>query len=558
MNKINKISQPEEIDLKLYEHQLVSIYNMEERERLKEVSYHDSINEILYCTNIGVNADKSGYGKTMSMLMLIYRDKMKWIPTEKYKKTETTTLSSGYIKKIKIKRYEKLDTTLVLADKSIISQWYEECLKTPLSVNLIKTRKDADNVDVENYDIILVIPQMFNRLCLRYHDMAWKRFVFDEPSHVRVPSMRKIIAGFIWLVTSTPDNIISMHYNCRDSFMYNIIKEINVGSFTSNFDYLILKNDDSFVEKSYKMPPVHNIIHNCCNKIYSTLKGIIDDEMCRMISAGNISEVIKKLGGNVTDNIVELVKNQKEKELNDLEIKVESILNHSNNNSDLSKLKNQIIRLKGQIEKINERYTKLLNDNCSICSCKFKNPVLEPNCHNIFCGECLLKWMKMKSPNPVCPLCRHNIDPSKLIYIKNDNKISEDTIKYINTKLKTKIEIVIELIKNKPSGKFIIFSAWDTVFSPIQKEMINSNIKTMDMKGYTENRKKSIDDFKVGNIQVLFFNYKNIGTGLNLQEVTDIIIYHETTESILQQIKGRVNRIGRKEELYIHNFTIVE
>ena len=53
------ISQPKELNVNLYQHQLASIYEMEKRENQLFVTDGPTHIE----TNIGVNADKTGYGK---------------------------------------------------------------------------------------------------------------------------------------------------------------------------------------------------------------------------------------------------------------------------------------------------------------------------------------------------------------------------------------------------------------------------------------------------------------------------------------------------------------
>ena len=129
-NIVQTISQPKDIDIPLYQHQLASIYQMEQRESNQRIVNND----VVIDTNISVNADKTGYGKTLAMVTLIYLDKMKWDLSTLYTQSVVTTFAGGRIKKTVTQEYEKLDVTLVLASQSIIHQWYEECLKTPVSV----------------------------------------------------------------------------------------------------------------------------------------------------------------------------------------------------------------------------------------------------------------------------------------------------------------------------------------------------------------------------------------------------------------------------------------
>ena len=217
------------------------------------------------------------------MVTLVYRDKMKWDMEIPFSQTVITTFASGRIKKTVKEDYNKLDVTLVLASNSIISQWYEEFKKTSVSVKMITTKKEIDTTNINNYDAILVTPTMYNILVSKYAKLAWKRFIFDEPGHIKVTTMKKIVAGFNWLVTATPDSIISKHRNCRSSFMYDIIGNDSFG-YSSMCSYLLVKNNDEFIKQSFSMPPTHNFYYKCYNPIYNTVKGFVTSKITHMIS----------------------------------------------------------------------------------------------------------------------------------------------------------------------------------------------------------------------------------------------------------------------------------
>ena len=76
------------------------------------------------------------------------------------------------------------------------------------------------------------------------------------------------------------------------------------------------------------------------------------------------------------------------------------------------------------------------------------------------------------------------------------------------------------------------------------------------MQGRVETRHRKIKCFKDGKIQVIFLNSKNNGAGINLQEATDIILYHEMNTNIIKQIIGRANRIGRTKKLIVHHLIL--
>jgi len=64
--------------------------------------------------------------------------------------------------------------------------------------------------------------------------------------------------------------------------------------------------------------------------------------------------------------------------------------------------------------------------------------------------------------------------------------------------------------------------------------------------------------FKDGKLKVIFLNSSFDGAGLNLQEATDIILYHDMPPHTQSQIIGRANRIGRQLPLHVHHLSIKE
>jgi SNF2 family DNA or RNA helicase len=193
----------------------------------------------------------------------------------------------------------------------------------------------------------------------------------------------------------------------------------------------------------------------------------------------------------------------------------------------------------------------MLKDNCSICTGKLKTTIMEPYCQNLFCGKCLLTWLEK---NDNCPLCRANINTSDLVYLTD----KEETTNVVISKEKqnTPLEKVIEILNSKKDGKFIIFSSYNETFKPICRRLKECSITFVVVVGNRKNREKSIDSFKHGETRVIFLNSNCNGAGINLQEATDIILYHKMTETTQNQIIGRANRIGRLECLNVHHLQV--
>lgn len=541
-NDIPIVDNPKRLKINLFRHQLASIYSMEKLEREKQVEQKDCIKE----TRIGINADYTGYGKTLSMIGLMVRDKMEWNVDYPFVIEHIHNESEGLIKSRKLTRLDKLPANLILVSPTILKQWEKELEYTELRVGVIATKKDIDNVNADNCDVVLVTPTNYNDLIKSYSRYAWKRFIFDEPGHNKVIGMKNVQAGFYWLVTATPSHIISQHRNGRESFMKKIIGD-ECYQIEEQFAGMIVRNNLDFVQTSFNMPPTYHTNYSCFQPLYKAVIGLVNDNIKTMIEADNIEGVIEALGGTKTNNIIELVKQKLTEELENVEAKIRiyTMRREQTKIDEWTLKKNSVLN---KLNTIENRLATMISGNCNICFDKLVNPIMEPSCHNLFCGKCILTWLRTKQS---CPLCRQNIVANELIYLR-DSEHTESKLEVEEKKL-TKQETIVNIIKNKPEGKFIIFSSYDQTFDQIYSTLLENSIKFKLIKGSSQQMQNTIDDYKTGDLQVIFLNSKFNGSGINLQETTDIIIYHDMSESTKTQIIGRANRIGRTSPLYVHH-----
>tara|TARA_Y100000389_G_scaffold84309_1_gene80960 strand:+ start:1895 stop:3559 length:1665 start_codon:yes stop_codon:yes gene_type:complete len=548
-NDIHCVKQPESIKINLYKHQLTSIYNMEKLEYDKMVSSDDFIKEV----SLGAITDISGYGKTYSVIGLIARDKMEWDMNIPFLIEKINIESNGLIKNRKLERYDKLCSNLILVSSSILNQWQNELENTTLKYISITSKKVIENANIENCDIVLVIPSMYNDLIKTYSKYAWKRFIFDEPGHVRVSGMKEIKAGFFWFITANPNAIISNHQSCRGSMMFKIITNNNYNTFEEQFKDVIIKNDENFIKASFMMPKTNYLEYHCFQPIFNVINGMVTPIIQKMIDTGNIEGAITSLGGSKTKNIIELVKRKKMEEMEIIKSKI-NIYTIRNNNKRIEHFNTLYTKVEHELQIIDDRFNNMLStQNCNICMNKMSKVVMEPNCQNLFCGECLLKWLPK---NNTCPLCRQEVLLSDLIYIENDNEKENHSINLPSSSILLKTDQIINIIKAKKDGKFLVFSDFEGSFKPICKILESNNISFVLLKGDVTNRTKIINDYKNGNNNVIFLNSTTDSAGINLQETTDIILYHEMNSINKSQIISRAERIGRTEELNIHQLLV--
>ena len=539
------VGQPSEINIPLFPHQLASIFKMEKLENDNTIIKDDYIKK----TKIGINSDITGFGKTLTMLGLIARDNMEWDLDVPYVYETVISEAKGRIKNYFTSRLDKLPTTLILVPSSIIGQWEKELNHTTLKYYIVKNKKDTENLRAEKYDVVVTTSIHYNDIVMMYSKFAWKRFIFDEPGHLKVAGMREIHAGFYWFVTATPDLIYSKQKFCKNNFMRDILSNMyDPDCFISD---LIIKNDPEFVKASFEMPPTNYITHLCYQPLYNVVMNYVSSTVRTMIEAENIEGAIELLGGSKTSNIVELIKNKKLHEIQqiDLNISYSKVIN------DPIKENNWLLkreRVEKQIEELDLKYEEMLESDCVICAEKLKEPVLEPSCQKLFCGKCLLSWLSQKNS---CPICRNTVELKNLIYINKDKAFTEEKKEYKEKKM-TKIEKILSIIQSNKEGRFLVFSDYDNTFYPICNSLKENEIEYVQIRGTIKNREKNIDSFKGGKIPVIFLNSTTDGCGINLTEATDIILCHQMDKCTENQILGRALRIGRRVPLNVHYLQI--
>ena len=547
------ISQPSTLLKALYPHQLNAIAQLESREVNLEMT--STRNTVLYA-NVGIYADITGYGKTITMVGMILRDKRKFDSQEPFvRETVTQIYGHGNIVKKQISYYQRLDTTLILANQSILKQWIEEFTFTPsLEIAVITNRRKCEQIDPLAYDVILCTPTMYNHFLSRFPNYAWKRFIFDEPSFTKVPAMRNIVAGFHWLVTATPDVLLYNHTKSPYTYLGSLFSgyvEYNV------FKKLIFKNDDEFVRSSVQLPPIEHVHYECPETITRILKDLIPQDIAEMIAAGNIEGAIRVLGGSSSSSLFELVKSEKNEMIKEAEMKIK----RHTRTKDVHKIMKWTQRRDALVKQLEQLETRLSNlskeEPCHICLEHVNEPVITKCCYHAFCGSCILKWLRDRS---TCPLCRVETPPSGLIYLQSSTKHKRvrksskgqgggdgTTIQAVSCPSNgvgvprmTKSETIRQIYRERPQGRFIIFSCHDETFDHLL-DLFDED-KIFQLKGKKmETRHRILDEYKNTDIPgaVLFLNSVEHGAGINLQEATDIILYHEMSENMETQVVGR-------------------
>jgi SNF2 family DNA or RNA helicase len=220
----------------------------------------------------------------------------------------------------------------------------------------------------------------------------------------------------------------------------------------------------------------------------------------------------------------------------------------------LEELSSEKIKKLEKIETI-ENHINLLEDrilryviqnNCVVCNGVYKNRVYVLSCcQQIYCG-CL------NNLKDSCPLCKSREFENINMVVKNMLSTSLEDYKQ-DTEIKTKIEKLLDIIEPIDSNKkILIFSNYNESFNVIKRFLDEKKYNYLELRGTKEKRDNVIDSYRFGNVNILLLNTIQSGAGLNLQETSDIILFHKIHDYQKIQVIGRANRIGRKIELNVH------
>jgi len=115
--------------------------------------------------------------------------------------------------------------------------------------------------------------------------------------------------------------------------------------------------------------------------------------------------------------------------------------------------------------------------------------------------------------------------------------------------LPKKQDALLQLMKENPEGRFLVFSRFDNPFETIETAVQDLGIKVKHVKGNKDAVASTLRSFESGSLRCLLLNSKYGGAGLNITSATHVILLHAMTHEEEKQVLGRAYRIGRKGAL---------
>ena len=566
-NKLFNVDIPSNIKLK--NHQLTLLNACIEHENNGiSIENDDRINNrfLNVKTNIGIIGDKVGSGKSFVVLSIILCNPQ---PLVSYNYTYTYGNNHLLFETKPIKYEKELDLNMIVCSYGLIKQWekYIQSFSNKLTYFLMTSTANFEKYKLINnekkYSIMLVSANFYKVITNYFTERRYRlnRVFFDEVDTVSIPIAKPINSKFYWLVSASYRNILYPYPKWNYGYLksYMISSGIQGNAFIKNIfaqfskclneeekiclSKIILKNEDSYVDESFNLPEIRKTIYVCKTPIeFHILDGITSLHILKSIHAGDVETAIQCLNqGNVNkeEHIIGIVKQDTENKIKNTKIKIESTKNMVFGNENIKKnkisfLETELLKLEEKLNLLCERITE--SHLCNICYEPHKNKSITKCCKNSFCLECICFWL---NNNQSCPFCKNYLNVNELYIVNNNIQSSCEELNKFE-----KLEMLLKELLKTSKRKILIFSNYDITFQNISIILEKNNLSYDYLKGIGINN--IINKYKHTNDNnILLVNTKAYGCGLNLENTTDIIMFHKFDSQDEKQIIGRAQRPGR-------------
>lgn len=556
--------QIEHATIKLKPHQLVLLKKCHDFENKPQRYKGDE-----FQTGLGILGDKVGSGKSYIILSLIYTTIDK--PLDCIGNIKVMGLDKIVMKLCR--NMKNVDTNVLVLPHNLIHQWKALITKFDIkSLFVCANSQIPEAAIIEDYNIIVVSSSIYKQFATKFSSVQFKRVFFDEVDTINIPNCPQLFSNFTWFITASYNNlvypkglsewnqaiqkyiVISIGLKNK-GYINNLFLDISSKISSDFIRRLVLKNHDDFVDKSFSLPEVitENVI---CRPsvLINILNGVVNPDVIACLNAEDVASAISIVNVSMKgteDSIISVILSKYHRSLNNIDLNIEynakrEFDHESSREKELCHLHEQKQCFEYKVSNIRDRIKE--TNTCNICFDNISNKTITKCCQNSFCFKCITKWMNIKNS---CPFCNENVQMKDCFVVQDKDEYRsekrEETLSITNDKI-TNLKVLMDMLKHK---KMLIFSSYNESFKSISQIMRTKNIKYDYIKGTSNHIKNVVDNYKTGDLNALLINAINYGSGLNFENTTDIIIFHQFSEECTRQVIGRAQRMGRTEPLKV-------
>lgn len=551
-------------------------------------------------TQIGILGDRVGSGKSFVILALLMSPEVV--------QTGSVIKSYGLNKVLLSTRdiQKPVRTNVLVIPHNLCFQWEQYINRFSSQLSYLIINKNASlrqlhTLNYDEYDLLVITGTQYNSAAqiIATKSIKVKRAIFDEVDSINIPSCHPIEASFYWFVTASYGNLLYPRGHSRwetangqtimnatglknAGFIKNLFTDLNNNVSKDYIKVLVIRNRNDFVMQSIQLEDAmsHEIMCKTPHAI-RVLHGLVDKKIINCLNAGDVDGAISCINPHhrtTQDNIITLLVNKYTNEVHNVDAKIQCaeitfFESEQERESHIATLLKKKTELQSILRNMSERVNN--SDTCSICLNDIQNQTVVPCCSNSYCFMCISVWlgqertMSTRNRKMCCPICKSDLTVNDLLVVQPGRENAVDATQDSNARAEapvdptlpstndqndklTNMEILLQhLRRSEERRKILIFSMFDNSFAAIIHVLTRLQISWSYLKGNQHHIQNVVTNYKSCDLDVLLINPQNYGSGLNLENTTDIIMFHRFNTEIDKQVIGRAHRMGRTSQLKV-------
>jgi hypothetical protein len=459
--------------------------------------------------------------------------------------------------------------------------------------------------------VVVVTATFYRKITDLYASVRVWRLVLDECDSINLvgASHVRLDASFLWCVTASYGNLLYPSGFIRVQQQQTIRRDDGVSymrpptynrmadgithrnnpikSYFDGLRYLIprpalksiiVRNTDAFVASSIELPAMR-IQEFLCRTPASIrmLHGVVGRSIMDRLNAGDEAgalELLNPANKGSLDNVVTALVERWQREAGNLRKRLELVgamefETEAERDAERDGVQKQLDDVDRRIDQVRLRVSAEA-DVCAICFDGIKQQTVARCCSNSFCFGCVARWLA--TGRAACPMCRSVMTMESLLVVTKEAaqtvqlgpatgaegppKVTVATATGPDKQL-SKTENLEVLLRGLDAGaaKVLIFSAHDS-FGPLRDVLRRLGLKSATLTGNGTQIASTVRRFKApqttaDSLSVLMLDANSFGAGLNLENATDVILFHKMDSEMERQVIGRAQRYGRTTPLTV-------
>jgi hypothetical protein len=460
------------------------------------------------------------------------------------------------------------DTTLIVVSQSLVAQWEAELRRSAAcggSMAVVRLRKDVERVGAAcaageatpKVMLVAVLRYAELRAALLAANVCVRRAVVDEAMHMHDAGLAHAPpAAFTWLVTAASERVACKEVvAARSSAYWRDLATLPAEA----FGLIVVRTPDAEIV----YPGAVRYRHYRCEldtRLAGAAQGVVPAQVRALLEANDIGAAIAALGGTTEEDLMTVVRRRLQHDAQLAQLERARLVLVGAAPARIEQIDARLERLRRDAASAEERFGDALAADCPICHDTLAVPVLVTCCHALFCGECLLTWMHSAMPDPrcatrKCPNCRGEGFRVERIAVAAaaaaEPAPPAPSPAEAAERATTKTEAVVRIVRDARAG-VMLYSTHLAGLHAAMRALRTEGHRVEEVKGQSRTRDKRLREFAAGEIKVLALDATINCAGIDLQSLSDVIIYHDMPESVKEQIVGRGHRVNRRADLTVH------